>query len=165
VIEVERLGPDTWRVYRELRLAALADAPTAFGARLEVESARPEEEWRARLALRTQFVARVDGQPVGTVGCRDDEGGEPELVSMWVAPAARGTGVGDRLVEAVIAHPSKRGRATIVLWVSQGNTRAERLYARHGFERTGRTQPIDDDDPTRGLEFEMRRDPSKSATR
>jgi len=44
----------------------------------------------------------------------------------------------------------------VSLWVSEGNEPAEILYARHGFARSGRTQPIDEDNAGRGLEFEMR---------
>jgi ribosomal protein S18 acetylase RimI-like enzyme len=152
---IERLGPDAWEVYRDLRLASLRDAPHAFGSRFELERERSETEWRGRLAARTQFVAMDGAEPIGTVGCRPEPGGELELVSMWVAPRARRSGVADRLVEAVLDEASSRGDATVVLWVSEGNAPAERLYARHGFARTGRTQPVDDADPGRGREFEM----------
>jgi GNAT superfamily N-acetyltransferase len=156
VTTIERLREDDWRRYRDLRLASLADAPAAFGSRLQRERERTEVEWRARLATRVQFVAFEDGVALGTVGARrgrDD--GEVELVSMWVAPVARGTGVADALVGAVLDLARREEAGLVTLWVSAGNSVAERLYARHGFQRTGRTQPIDDDDPARGEELEM----------
>jgi GNAT superfamily N-acetyltransferase len=159
--DLERLGPDAWEVYRDVRLASLADAPHAFGSRLEIERRRTESEWRGRLSARTQFIVIRDGRPRGTVGCRPDVDGELELVSMWVAPDARGQGLGARLVRAVLDEARTRADGGVVLWVAEGNVRAEELYVRHGFARTGRTQPIDDDEPGRGVEFEMRRtDPS-----
>ena len=154
---IERIDPDAWELYRDLRLAALADAPHAFGSRLEVERERDETEWRGRLAARTQFVVLDEGRPVGTVGCRPEGEHETELVSMWVARGSRGTGAADLLVSAVIEEARAQGASSAILWVSEGNVPAEALYARHGFVRTGRTQPIDDDDPGRGSEFQMRR--------
>jgi GNAT superfamily N-acetyltransferase len=156
MVDIERLGPDAWEVYRDLRLSSLRDAPEAFGSRHEVERERTEAEWRGRLATRTQFIAVKDARPVGTVGCRPEPERELELVSMWVAPDARNTGVADRLVEAVIDEARTRGDTTVTLWVAQGNAPAERLYARHGFVPSGRVQPIDDDDLARGSELEMR---------
>jgi GNAT superfamily N-acetyltransferase len=155
--EIARLDGHGWEAYRDVRLSALEDAPTAFGSTLEVERARAEAEWRARLEHRTQFVAREGARTVATVGCLDEDGAV-ELVSMWVAPEARGSGVADRLVGAVLDVARARGHGITVLWVSDGNRAAERLYERHGFARTGRVQPIDDDDPARGMEFEMRRE-------
>jgi GNAT superfamily N-acetyltransferase len=155
--DIARLGEEEWGVYRDVRLASLEDAPSAFGSRLADERALTDAAWRARLESRTQFVAREEHRPVATVGCLAEEAGSVELVSMWVAPDARGTGVADLLVDAVVADARDRGCHTTVLWVSEGNEPAERLYTRHGFARTGRVQPVDVDDPIRGVEFEMRR--------
>jgi GNAT superfamily N-acetyltransferase len=156
VLHIERINSDGWRVYRDLRLASLGDAPYAFGSRLETERERGEAEWRERLADRTQFVALAEGRPVGTVGARSEGESETELVSMWVEPGWRHSGVGGRLVAAVIEEARARGSVSVVLWVSRGNEPAERLFAQHGFVRTGRTQAIDEDDPARGTELEMR---------
>jgi GNAT superfamily N-acetyltransferase len=89
-------------------------------------------------------------------GIGGDEPGEAELISMWVAPAWRGHGVGDRLVEAVLAWAGGEGFTSVRLWIATGNPSAERLYARHGFATTGRIQPMGGERVDR-LEFEMRR--------
>ena len=57
---------------------------------------------------------------------------------MWVRATARGTGAADELVAAVIGWAHRRGSTRVRLRVTEGNDRAERLYARHGFVRTGR---------------------------
>ena len=157
MVDIARLEEREWDVYRDVRLASLEEAPSAFGSRLATERDRTEAERRDRLEHRTQFVAREEGRPIATVGCLAGSEDVMELVSMWVVPPARGTGVADLLVEAVVAEARDQGRATIVVWVSEGNERAERLYVRHGFVRTDRVQPVDVDHPVRGMEFEMRR--------
>jgi GNAT superfamily N-acetyltransferase len=157
MVDVARLDGREWEVYRDVRLASLRDAPSAFGARLAEERERTEAEWRTRLEGRTQFVARDDGRPIATAGSLPAAEGALELVSMWVAPRARGTGVGDLLVDAIVADALHRGCERVLLWLSEGNAPAERLYARHAFVRTGREQPVDAHDPARGSEFEMER--------
>lgn len=51
VTEVVNVSPDSWRMWRELRLAALAEAPNAFGSTLAEWSGAgdTEQRWRARL--------------------------------------------------------------------------------------------------------------------
>jgi ribosomal protein S18 acetylase RimI-like enzyme len=76
------------------------------------------------------------------VGVTPTGPGVAQLVSMWVDPAARGRGVGDLLVRQVLGWARAHGFAEVRLWVSEGNEHAERLYARHGFQRTGAEQPV-----------------------
>ena len=138
-------------------MAALRDAPEAFGSTAADAEKLDEQEWRRRLEQRAVFIGEVTNQRVGLVaGIGGEEPRMAELVSMWVAPAWRGHGVGDHLVEAVLAWAADEGFTGVQLWVAEGNTRAERLYARHGFEPTGRIQPMDGEGAAR-LEFEMRR--------
>ena len=154
-VGLRRLTAADWRIFRELRLEALAEAPYAFGSTLEAEQMLTETDWRKRLGNRVQFVAYLDGAPAGTVaGIRSDDPAVAELVSMWVRPQARGRGVGSALVKVVLDWASQQGCSEVRLWVSEGNDSAERLYARHGFVRTGEKQPIRVDDPTR-LELAM----------
>lgn len=146
-VRLERLGPDDWPRWREIRLAALRNAPTAFGSSSEREERRTGEEWRAWLAPdRGLTVLAVDdgGRPVGLVGgYRPAELPDAvELVSMWVAPSARGRGIGDLLVREVVAWAREEGAAEVLLWVTRANEVAHALYERHGFRDTGDEKPL-----------------------
>jgi ribosomal protein S18 acetylase RimI-like enzyme len=141
VIELRVLTPDDWQVWRQLRLAALAEAPDAFGSRLanwQGEGDR-EERWRARLTIPGSFnvVAVLDGQPAGMASGVPAGGGAAELISMWVSPAARGHGVGDQLVRAVERWARQVRSAVLRLAVAPGNVNAAVLYRRNGFHLTG----------------------------
>jgi GNAT superfamily N-acetyltransferase len=151
---VHRATPNEWRVYRQVRLAALRDAPGAFWTTLADATLVTEEAWRQRLTEGGCFVAVFDGTPVGLAAGIREEDGTAELVSMWVQPSWRGRGVADRLVAAVTAWAAAEALARIQLWVAVGNDAAERLYARHQFARTGRVQAMHPDEPDR-REFEM----------
>jgi GNAT superfamily N-acetyltransferase len=153
---VRRLGPEDWLTYREVRLAALRDAPYAFSSKWENEVKLGQEQWQHRLSARSQFVAMAQGAVAGTVGGTVLPGGmAAELISMWVRPGARGKGVGDRLVAAVLDWAVTAGLDEVRLWVTTGNEAAERLYARCGFKRTGAEQPVRPGEPL--TEFEMAR--------
>src|SRR5581483_3549252 len=114
------LTPDDWQEFRDLRLAALADSPSAFSATLGQQRALTEQDWRSKLQQRTQFVVRSGSAVGGTAGCSVDEEGA-ELIAMWVHPDWRGQGVGDLLVRAVLACARDGGHAHVRLWVTDGN--------------------------------------------
>ncbi|WP_433202358.1 GNAT family N-acetyltransferase [Nocardia sp. CA-107356] len=141
MISVRRLGDSDWQIYRDLQLASLTEAPDAAWLTYDEAERRSEADWRDNLAGRAQFAALLDDIPVGTAGGWVQESPEcPELISMWVAPQARGKGAGDVLVRAVLEWASSAGCRAVGLWVLDGNEPAERLYRRHGFRRTGRRQ-------------------------
>jgi len=153
-LEVQRLTPDSWRTYQEVRLAALREAPNAFGSKWEDEATFEEDVWRDRLRERAQFAAYSEDVVVGIVGGAESEDRRTaHLVSMWVDPRWRGQGVGDHLVKVVLDWARELGCEEVRLWVADGNREAERLYHRNGFVRTDAVQPIRPGEPR--LEFEM----------
>lgn len=59
------------------------------------------------------------------------------LEDMVVTPAARGAGVGSRLLQAAIDHASAVGCKRITLLTDQSNETAQRFYAKYGFSISG----------------------------
>ena len=137
-----------------MRLAALKDAPYAFGSKWEIEKDRSEQEWRAAVVARMRYVAEAEGQVMGMASIGESGYSRAASVtSFWVHPAARGKGVADSLLLAVIEWARQKGDTQLLLWVAEGNARAEKLYERYGFRRTGATQRIRATEER--MEFEM----------
>ena len=139
MIEIRALVPASWRLWRDLRLAALAEAPAAFTSRLADWRDADEQRWRERLAIpgSVNLVALLDGRPAGLASGLPGQDGTPQLSSMWVSPAGRGQGIGDRLVQAVAEWAGQQGAAVLRLTVAEGNERAAAMYRRNGFADTG----------------------------
>ena len=127
------LSPDDWDLLRKTRLRALSDAPEAFTSTGARESTLETEEWRARTG--NAVVAFADGEPVGMAVFISDES-KGQLVGMWVAPEARGSGAAAALVDQVAGRAATAG---FPLWlcVYADNPRAKRFYERYGFVPTG----------------------------
>ncbi|MEU3514528.1 bifunctional helix-turn-helix transcriptional regulator/GNAT family N-acetyltransferase [Streptomyces sp. NPDC006654] len=84
--------------------------------------------------LERTWIAEWAGRPVGCVMCvRDDAPGTARLRLLLVEPEARGLGIGDRLVGAVIDFARGVGYRDLVLWTNDILSSARRLYQRHGF--------------------------------
>jgi len=154
VIRSRRLAPGEWRLWRELRLRALADAPWAFGSTLaEIRDRDTEAHWREGVSWpKVPFVVEVDGVPVamGRLLFGDDPvhgdgpGARAELISVWVTPEHRGRGVGRVLLAAAVEHLAAHHPQTgLLLAVVETNLPARRLYESCGFEVIGRN-PEDD---------------------
>ncbi len=149
-MQIRRILPGEGPRLREIRLRALAEAPTAFGDTLAAAEQRPDTVWHERAGAAATgkctalFVAEDGERWLGLAGGVVDEEtppGEVELVSMWVAPAVRGSGLGRRLIAAVAAWARAAGATQIRLWVTEGNAPAIALYQRAGFVFNGETAP------------------------
>lgn len=135
MISLRVLSADDWPDWRDLRLAALRDAPGAFSASLADWARQDEPRWRRRLTdVPFNAVADLDRVPAGMVsGTAPDAQLAVELISMWVAPFARGRGVGDALVSVVARWAAAHGARRVVLEVFAHNGPALNLYRRNGF--------------------------------
>ena len=89
------------------------------------------------------FVAERDGEIVGYVYAAIEPRSWKELRDVagfvhdvLVVESARGTGTGERLVEAAAEWLVTRGVPRVMLWTAEKNVPAQRLFARLGFRRT-----------------------------
>ncbi|WIX75020.1 GNAT family N-acetyltransferase [Amycolatopsis carbonis] len=142
--EIRELTADDWRAWRALRHIALSESPNAFGARLTDWQGEGDTEarWRGRLTdLPFNVLASVDGRDAGMAsGTAPDDAGVVDLQTMYVAPSARGHGVGDALIEAVTAWATSQGANSVRLQVFEDNAAAIALYRRCGFLDDGTVQ-------------------------
>ena len=137
-LQLRRLSTDDWAAFAALRLAALTEAPDAFGSTLADWRDASEQRWRNRVAVAPlNMVASLDGSDVGMLSGIEEIPGNVEVISVWVAPAARGQGVGDAMLEALLAWADDRDAQRVVLTVTEHNAAAQRLYGRLGFVATG----------------------------
>ena len=146
--------------YKTTRLWALRDSPRSFGSTYARESQFSDADWVQRTAnLNTErsvgYLAVDRGSYCGIAGAFLDQEDprRAELVSMWVAPTARRTGVGGVLIDAIRSWSKMRGVHTLQLMVTSENLSAIKFYERNGFSMTGHTEPYPNDPAL--FEYEM----------
>jgi ribosomal protein S18 acetylase RimI-like enzyme len=140
---VSRVEPDDWLRFRDVRLAALTESPEMFGSTLAREQELDEVEWRRRAARPATFLASRDGVDIGMAGVYETDG-TWWISGIWVAPAARGTGAVDALIDACESVAQAAGATTVALLVMEDNARGRRAYVRLGYTLTGARVPARD---------------------
>ncbi|MGP3967109.1 GNAT family N-acetyltransferase [Streptomyces sp. 6N223] len=159
--KIRRASREDWRELKALRLAALRDpvAPVAFFESYE----------RAARLGRRDWERRASGELDGTVTfVGEDEDGRwggmlsvvttprcAEVISVYMLPQHRGTGLAAELMRTAIAWAGGR---EVRLRVHQNNPRAARFYASLGFRPTGGTNPDPRDPSQYAYELALRPD-------
>lgn len=147
---VREVTADNWEAMRDVRLAALAESPSAFGSSYAREAAFTEAQWRGRINERSVTFFAYDADdaddavPAGLAGVYVEDA-VADVVSMWVRPGSRGCRIGEALIEAASSWAKAHSFAALFLWVTESNTSATRLYERCGFTPTGERQPLPSD--------------------
>lgn len=141
-IHIRSTTEEDWQELKRIRLAALQDAPEAFGVSFASASAYTDQAWRDRAAGRgpARFILAFNGDTaVGMVGHVPDEHQQQNLIAMWVAPSERGSPTAGRLVDSVKA----QGFPRILLDVAPSNVRAAAFYQKHGFTFLPQWEPLE----------------------
>jgi ribosomal protein S18 acetylase RimI-like enzyme len=160
MVTIERLSRQFAIQLKQVRLTALRDTPSAFSSTWARESQRSNEDW-LKLALAWTsgqsvfYVALDEGTPCGMIAGKSDEiaPGRAWVLSMWVAPALRRSGLGARLMNEVERWAQGLGIYELHLHVTSNNSTAQSFYEKCGFIRTGITQPYQNDPAL--FEYEM----------
>lgn len=162
MITIERITPEIAMLFKDVRLRALQDTPSAFGSTYTREAQFPDSEWIHRAnrwsgEIGIGYLAMDEGQACGIAGAflLENDPRKANLISMWTAPSHRQRGVGRMLVNEVIAWARGRGAQTLLLMVTSVNQEAMVFYECLGFQRTGRTEPYPNDPAI--IEYEMSR--------
>ena len=140
-MSVARLNVEDAEELRALRREALLAHPTAFSADPDIEAKLSIETWRERLRSGRWFGGKIEGSLVGMASFWFEQSRKirhtARVGSMYVRESARGSGMAGALLEAVLAEAAKSCEQA-TLSVEASNTRAIRLYERHGFRLIGR---------------------------
>ena len=126
--------------YREIRLEGLRRHPEAFASTFEDERDRPLDRFEELIAQSQIFGAVLAQELVGVVGLRAHADvklrHKATIWGMYVRREARQYGIGERLMDAAVAHAPGHVEQLQLAVVTE-NEAARRLYAKAGFIEYG----------------------------
>ena len=151
--------------FKNLRLEALQQDPSAFGSSYAKEVSRTDEEWKAWLekSLGEQsqellLLAKDGGKYVGMIGSAPKDEKRWKIKAVYVTPEYRGKGVSKKLLQQVLRRiDANKNIEEIELSVNTNATAAVNLYKQFGFEIQGTIQDYTFGDGKQYDKYEMLR--------
>lgn len=146
-IRIREAKPADATRYRELRLEALLDSPTAFSADYQINLRQPMSFWEGRLTsdeYGIMFLAEQENVLIGMTGVRTGESPKTKhgayVWGVYIRPAWRGLHIAEALIEICAEWARERQVVILKLGVMANNESAVRCYKRCGFTVYG-TEP------------------------
>jgi RimJ/RimL family protein N-acetyltransferase len=143
-IKIEKASATEAERLKRLRLAALKDAPYAYGAVYEVDKEKPISFWQQTLVNSNWFFTSIDGVDIGLIGVEKaakDRGSDCWIFGWWIEQSFRGQGVAALMLNAIDKFCIENK------WLKQGlgvwpeNQRAIAAYLKLGFIAGGEPIP------------------------
>jgi len=143
-MEIIKLAPEDWKIYKDLRLEALEKEPTAFGDSFAEASKRTDEDWKGKVAKSTShiFVAREGEDCFGMTAFFQESGEKMKHIAyiwgVYVRESHRGQKVSKKLMQVLMDEVQKNKEITkINLNVNTKQIAAVKLYESFGFQIAG----------------------------
>ena len=158
-VAVRRIVDGDGPCLREIRLAALRDAPADFSATLADAEGVSDDRWAEIAAGNASgfnqaiWFAEVGEETVGMLAAFRTFDDVVTLTSLWAAPGFRQVGVADALVAKATAWATSGPGRTLRLWMRERNDRVRAFYQELGFEPTGQSMAYEPDPRQREVEL------------
>jgi len=147
MVLIREANPSDATRYRQLRLEALLDSPTAFSADYHLNLSHPMSFWEGRLTSDEHgimFLAAHENNLIAMTGIRRGEWPKTNhgafVWGVYVSPAWRGLHIAASLTENCRAWAREHNVVILKLGVMANNESAIRCYERCGFTVYG-TEP------------------------
>ena len=138
---VKKILKSDWQKYRDIRLEALKNEPSAFGSSYITELNRTDKDWQERFSM----VEKSDGdrffhsvcdnnRMISIGGAFRDNNDEWNVVAIYTKSEYRGLGIGKLLMTNILDEFNNRAIKKIFLKVNINQKAAISLYKKFDFK-------------------------------
>ncbi|HAM88778.1 MAG: Acyl-CoA N-acyltransferase [Candidatus Falkowbacteria bacterium GW2011_GWC2_38_22] len=138
--KIKKLKKSDWKLYKEIRLEALKNEPSAFGSSYDTEFKRSDEDWQKKFkdiesskSSKFYYAAQIDEKLVAIGGAFQEENNEWNIIAIYTKPNNRGKGIGNKLLSSIREELKIRKTLKAFLRVNVDQLAAISLYKKLGF--------------------------------